>query len=872
MALDASAPRVIVDGKFFRLGEERFHVKGVSYGPFQPNAAGLTFASVDQTARDFAQINDLGANTIRTYHVPPRWFLDLARQHRLRVVIDVPWNSHICFLDSKTRRDEAVDAVKRAIYGSAAHPAVLAYSVVNEIPADIVRWSGAGRIERFIDTLVLEAKKVDPNCLCTFGNFPTTEYLRPLSIDFISFNLYLHQTVPFRNYLARLQMNSDSKPLLLSEIGIDSLREGEDRKSEILSWQIDEGFRIGLAGTIVFAYTDEWWRGGREIVDWEFGVTKRDRTPKPSFAALRGAFSRNPTTISPDCPKVSIVVASYNGDRTLKACLESLQSLSYPNYEVILVDDGSTDTTRQIAILHAAVRYIRHETNLGLSVARNTGIAAASGEIVAFTDSDCRADRDWLRHLVADLVGSDFSGIGGPNLLPPEDSTMAVVVMASPGGPAHVMLTDRQAEHIPGCNMAFFKSALVEVGGFDPVFRKAGDDVDICWRLQQAGHRLGFSPSAFVWHYRRSTVSDYLKQQRGYGEAEAMLVQKHPEYFNALGGGLWRGRIYTASKFGVLLRTPIIYHGFFGSAGYQFLYAPRPAGVLMLFTSLEYYMLVSLPLFVLGALFRPILGVAGASLLVPIAICSAAGWQATLPPQKLRRWSRPLVAAMFLLQPIVRGWARYRGRLLRRPAPLAAQQTLDSVALRQSDLALDHVDYWAEQRIDKLAFLSQMLHELDKQGWPNKWDEGWSNYDVEIYGSRWAMLQITTTAEEHPSNKQMVRCRLRPLWSLQAVATFWALCALELLFVGILGAPWQWLFLPVLTIPACLWWLRREKRVLQSTIAAYLDDFAKRWKLTKIVPGSESPKTMKSPAPLAEPGPFSASPEKRTSEEPRVSA
>ena len=114
---------------------------------------------------------------------------------------------------------------------------------------------------------------------------------------------------------------------------------------------------------------------------------------------------------------------------------------------------------------------------------------------MAFTDSDCRADEDWLYYLVGDLIGSEFAGIGGPNLLPPEDSPVAAAVMASPGGPAHVMLTDRQAEHIPGCNMAFYKRALSEIGGFDPIFRRAGDDVDLCWRLQQADYKIGFSPA-----------------------------------------------------------------------------------------------------------------------------------------------------------------------------------------------------------------------------------------------------------------------------------------------------------------------------------------------------------------------------------------
>jgi beta-galactosidase/beta-glucuronidase len=70
--------RVRVDGKFFRLGNTKFFVKGVTYGPFAPDSTGQPFATPEQTARDFALVRELGANTLRIYAVPPRWFLDLA--------------------------------------------------------------------------------------------------------------------------------------------------------------------------------------------------------------------------------------------------------------------------------------------------------------------------------------------------------------------------------------------------------------------------------------------------------------------------------------------------------------------------------------------------------------------------------------------------------------------------------------------------------------------------------------------------------------------------------------------------------------------------------------------------------------------------
>src|SRR5438552_4088144 len=159
--------RVTVDGKFFRLGAGKFYLKGLTYGPFAPDEGGDTFATPEQTVRDFTQIRALGANLLRVYYVPPRSWLDLAAEHGLKVLIDIPWAKHLCFLDSKKSQEQARQTVQAASGACKGHPAVFAFSMVNEISAEIVRWSGVAKVERFIDSLLDEAKSIDPHCLCT---------------------------------------------------------------------------------------------------------------------------------------------------------------------------------------------------------------------------------------------------------------------------------------------------------------------------------------------------------------------------------------------------------------------------------------------------------------------------------------------------------------------------------------------------------------------------------------------------------------------------------------------------------------------------------------------------------------------------------
>lgn len=754
--------RVRRDGKFFRLGADKFFVKGVTYGPFAPDHNGLFLPGPSQTRADFEQIRALGGNCVRIYHVPPVWFMDLALEMGLKIFLDVAWPKNLTFIDDPELCWRARQAVRDAARACGNHPAIFAISVVNEIPADIVRFIGARRVEQFIDELVAIAKSAAPDCLVTFANFPTTEYLRPRAIDFVCFNVYLHDNAVFRNYLARLQNIAGELPLMLGEYGIDTHREKtEEQQAQILGDHVRAVFEEGLVGTFIFSFTDDWFTGGYRIDDWKFGVVRRDRSTKPAFEAVRALFHRVPHLSDLALPKMSVIICSYNGASTVESCLRSLERIRYPDFEVIFVDDGSTDNTQEIVAKFPWVRNIR-QRNMGLSNARNVGMNAATGEIIVYTDSDCEADEDWLYYLAIAMKRSGHIGMGGPNLIPDEGSWVADCVGLAPGGPTHVMIDDRTAEHVPGCNMAFYTFAAREINGFDPQYRAAGDDVDFIWRLQHRGWSIGFSPAAQVWHYRRNTVRAYLKQQRGYGTAEALLKYKHPDHFNTLGASHWRGRIYGTDQVGVRVGGDVIYHGVFGTGLFQTIYR-RPASLLAaMMMSIEWHLLGAF-VTVLGLALWPLLWVAIAMFLTPIVLAIVAAIQAPMP--RHRHWlSRPLIAYLHWRQPIARGWARYAVRLKNKILGDEA-----SGHARGQDLPSDPADpsvlrYWSSSR-GRVPLLKRITAEAAQDGWRTRVDSGWQGWDLEIYGSRYVKVRLTTATEHHDTPGLLTRVRIQFLMS-----------------------------------------------------------------------------------------------------------
>ena len=795
-----SRGRVRARGRFLCRGDRAFWARGVTYGTFGTETS---FPAPPQVDRDFAQMAGAGINSVRVYTAPPRWLLDCAEQHGLVVLVGLAWEQHVAFLDQPGLAADIEARVRGMVRELRGHSAALGYAVGNEIPASIVRWHGARAIEKFIERLYRAVKREEPDALVTYVNFPTTEYLRLPFLDFACFNVYLESEERLDAYLARLHNLAGERPLLMGEIGLDSRRHGMQRQSECIRAQVRTAFASGCAGTFVFGFTDEWHRGGHAIEDWDFGITTRSREAKPALVAVRQAYAAVPFEAAGAWPRISVVVCTYNGARTLRDTLDALAQVDYPDYEVIVVDDGSRDDTALIAADYD-VTLIGTE-NRGLSSARNTGLANASGEIVAYIDDDAYPDPQWLRFLARRFQSGDWAAVGGPNIAPPGDGAIAECVANAPGGPVHVLTGDVEAEHIPGCNMAFRRSALAEVGGFDVRYRAAGDDVDVCWRLQERGLRIGFHAAALVWHHRRNSIAAYWRQQKGYGKAEALLAAKWPERYNGAGHLTWRGRVYARGLTpAVAAPRSSVYGGVWGSAPYQSLYQPGPSTWLALPLMPEWYGLVALlaTLSALGASWPPLLWaipLLALALAAPVVQALLAAARARYPDRRVsvvRRCARfGTTFALHMLQPLARLIGRIDNGLTpwrrARDGRLAVPRTLRDAV-------------WREQWRSGDDWLRDVERRLRAVGAVVMRAGAWDRYDLRVRGGSLASLRCHVAVEEHCAGRQLARLRAEPSVSRVALIAVAVIATLS----AFAGHDHAWLACAVLAafaVGMCAW-------------------------------------------------------------------
>jgi GT2 family glycosyltransferase/sugar lactone lactonase YvrE len=436
-----------------------------------------------------------------------------------------------------------------------------------------------------------------------------------------------------------------------------------------------------------------------------------------------------------------------------------------------------------------------------LSAARNVGLAEATGEIVAYTDADTRVDPDWLMFLVQPFLNSNVVGSGGPNVVPADDPPIAQCIARAPGGPTHVLLDDRIAEHVPGCNMAFRREALLAIGGFNPIYLRAGDDVDVCWRLQARGGKIGFASAALVWHHHRSSIKAYWRQQLGYGEGETWLMAHHPEKFLD-GHMLWHGRIYSPLPFVRSLWGTKINAGVWGTAAFPSVYRTDVHPFAFLPHSIR-WQLVSFVLTAIGVVVAALGGHPWASTLllasgiVGIAVTIAKNLDYALRSEvdnlrgvdpgeggsHLRRaanrsWYRSVLAYLHFIQPLARIRGRIRGVLSppevalpdarpqtsRGPTP-SLGEIARALLLISGSVTEDR--FWSETWTSADRVLAQLTEWLRRSRAVRtiEIDEGWSDdRDVSVFVGRWAWLDMRALVEDHGAGRSLLRVstHLRP--------------------------------------------------------------------------------------------------------------
>ncbi len=234
-------------------------------------------------------------------------------------------------------------------------------------------------------------------------------------------------------------------------------------------------------------------------------------------------------------PKISVIVPVYNGEADLPELLNCLQAQTYPanRVEYLFVDNGSRDRTQTLlktAIQEAAssgitLRYLQENQIQSSYAARNTGIQAASGEIFAFTDADCRPQPDWLNSLISPLADSSVGVVVG------EIVAMPGKTLLEQHAERHNVLSQQHTLKHPfypygqTANLAIRRQVFEQVGLFRP-YLNTGGDADICWRIQQQSDwALHFAPTAIVRHRHRSTLKEYESQWRRYGRSNCYLHQ-----------------------------------------------------------------------------------------------------------------------------------------------------------------------------------------------------------------------------------------------------------------------------------------------------------------------------------------------------------
>jgi glycosyltransferase involved in cell wall biosynthesis len=233
-------------------------------------------------------------------------------------------------------------------------------------------------------------------------------------------------------------------------------------------------------------------------------------------------------------PRVSVIVPAFNSQNTIEDCLDSFLRLDYPkeNVEIIVVDNGSTDQTRAILERRAAEIVLLHEHKRGPAAARNRGLLNATGQVVAFTDSDCVVESNWLRSIVSTLHEKQVGAAGGRILA--KIPCNRIEQFGELIHDHHSAIEVCEPPYVITMNWASRLSVLEEVEFFDDSFTRC-EDVDLSYRLLQAGYDFRYVPDAIIYHRNERTLSGLLREGFLHGYYSVQALKRHRQFLRGLG-------------------------------------------------------------------------------------------------------------------------------------------------------------------------------------------------------------------------------------------------------------------------------------------------------------------------------------------------
>ena len=217
---------------------------------------------------------------------------------------------------------------------------------------------------------------------------------------------------------------------------------------------------------------------------------------------------------------ISVIVPAYNANTTLPRLFDSLSNQTHEDSEIIVVDDCSTDNTSEIVKAYNC-KLIQLTRNHGPAHCRNIGAQNARGDILAFTDSDCRVDIQWLKNIQKHFFQNDTEAIMGRLVLLPSNFLGdSISALGFPGGGTigfdKIWKVDQKGftDSISSCNFAIPKDVFWKIGGFDESFPyPGGEDSLFAYHLRRLNYRIKYCPDVLVYHAARDSMKDFLKWQ-----------------------------------------------------------------------------------------------------------------------------------------------------------------------------------------------------------------------------------------------------------------------------------------------------------------------------------------------------------------------